>query len=257
MRNLHADLGTALFDRSGPRIALTEAGQRLAGKVREAMGQLAAAVAECANPNVIRVSAAPTFASRWLAPRLSSFTERRGLAISLDPSIDLRAPGSFDVAVRSGLGNWKGYSATRLFPIERTPLYNPQRYRPEKIETPADLLNCKLIESDDWPSWFEAAKLPSAAVNLRGAGARYPTQDLAGTAAIEGGGVALLSPRLFENSILGGRLVQPFDIVVSGPDAYWLLVGKQERRPSVLAFREWLVGALSQAREEVGTPRVP
>src|SRR5688572_15165030 len=74
MRNLQAELGTALFDRSGPSIALTEAGQRLAGRVREAMEQLAAAVTECVNPNVIRVSATPTFASRWLASRLATFS---------------------------------------------------------------------------------------------------------------------------------------------------------------------------------------
>jgi LysR family transcriptional regulator, glycine cleavage system transcriptional activator len=253
MRNLRAELGTTLFDRSGPRVTLTEAGQRLAGKVREAMVQLEAAVTECINPNVIRVSAAPTFASRWLAPRLAGFTERHGIAVLLDPSIELRAPGSFDVAVRSGLGPWKGYSATRLFPIERTPLYSPQRYRTEKIETPADLLTCQLIESDDWASWFEAAGLPSS-VHLRGAGARYPTQDLAGTAASQGGGVALLSPQLFESSILEGQLVQPFDTVVSGPEAYWLLIGEQEPRRSVLAFRDWLTGALGEASEAVGSP---
>ena len=250
IRNLHADLGTVLFERSGPRIGLNDAGQRLAERVREAMAELAAAVAECAEPKILRVSAAPTFASRWLAPRLTAFTERHGLGVAVDAAIDLRAPGSFDIAIRSGLGNWKGYSATSLFPIDRTPLYNPQCYRPEKIETPRDLLSCQLIDSDDWPSWFEAAGLPSSAVHHRRAGARYPAQDLAGTAAIEGGGLALLSPRLFESSILAGRLVQPFDIVVSGPEAYWLLIEEREARPSVLAFRDWLAGACAANRAE-------
>ncbi|MDT8757749.1 LysR substrate-binding domain-containing protein [Sphingomonas psychrotolerans] len=227
---------------------MTEAGQRLADRVGEALAQLAAAVADCANPDVIRISAAPTFASRWLAPRLTNFTEAHGLGVALDSAIDLRPAGSFDVAVRSGTGNWKGFSATKLFPVERTPLYNPKRYRPERMEEPVDLLNCRLIESDDWPLWFNAIGLRSPTVGSSGSGARYPTQDLAGTAAIEGGGLALLSPRLFENCLLAGELIQPFDIVVRGPEAYWLLVAEQEARPSILAFRDWLVRACAASR---------
>ena len=243
MRNLQAELGTAVFDRTGPRIALTRAGELLARRVGDALAQLAAAVAECTSAQVIRVTAAPTFASRWLAPRLAGFTERYGIAVVLDPSTDLRAPGSFDVAVRSGLGDWQGYCATRLFPIERTPLYNPDRYRPERVETPADLLRCRLIESDDWPLWFAASGIPFPPHGLTGSGARYPTQDLAGAAAIEGAGVALLSPRLFETAIRDGHLVQPFDTVVSGPESYWAVTGERESRASVIAFRDWLARA--------------
>ncbi|WP_165356615.1 LysR family transcriptional regulator [Sphingosinicella sp. BN140058] len=249
MRNLHAELGTALFHRSGPRVALTDAGQRLAGRVREAMALLAAAVAECADPRILRVSATPTFASRWLAPRLTSFTEPHGLAVAIDPAIDLRAPGSFDIAIRSGFGDWQGYSATKLFPLDRTPLYNPRSYRDQQIEAPRDLLECQLIESDDWPSWFEAAGVPFSG-HRQGTGVRYPTQDLAGTAAIEGGGVALLSPRLFQSSILAGQLVQPFDVILSGPEAYWLLIEEREARRSVLAFRDWLATACAANRIE-------
>ncbi|WCM29397.1 LysR family transcriptional regulator [Sphingomonas sp. QA11] len=241
MRSLRTELGTLVFERNGPRITLTDAGRRLADKVGDAMAQLAGAVEECANADIMRVSAAPSFASRWLAPRLASFTDRHNIAVTLDPAIDIRAPGRFDVSVRSGRGNWKGYEATALFPVERTPLYNPQCYRPARIARPADLLACRLIDSDDWPNWFALAGLSPPPGRLSSSAARYPTQDLAGAAVIEGGGVALLSPRLFDSAIAEGRLVQPFDVVLSGPEAYWALISDRESRVSVVAFRDWLV----------------
>lgn len=240
MRRLRVELGTAVFRRNGPQIALTQAGEQLARQVSDALALLAAAVAECKGGAAIRVSAAPTFAARWLTPRLGAFTACHGFSVELDPATDLRLPSSFDVAIRSGLGNWKGFTAACLFPIDRTPLYNPDRYTPPKIDSPADLLDCTLIESDDWPAWFEAVGQPFSKLPKR-SGVKYPTQDLAGTAALEGAGIALLSPRMFESALQEGRLVQPFETTVSGPEAYWALMDERESRTPVTTFWDWLV----------------
>ncbi|MCR5876416.1 LysR family transcriptional regulator [Phenylobacterium sp. J426] len=251
MRNLQLDLGVPLFERHGPRISLTADGARLAERVGDAMQELATALAECVRPKVIRVSATPTFASRWLAPRLSDFSERHGVAVSLDPSMDLRAAGQFDVAIRSGAGAWPGCAATRLFSLDLTPLYNPRRYRPDALEAPADLLRCRLIANDDWPRWLATADVVPAAAPAALAETGFPTQDLAAAAAIEGAGVALLSPRLFQHAITAGDLVQPFPIVAAGTHAYWALVREAETRGPVLAFRDWLLAACAR---ETGDP---
>lgn len=243
MRHLQADIGAPLFDRRGPRIALTDSGAELAGKVGQALAILGTAVQSCRDCETIRVSAAPTFASRWLAPRLAGFAGGRTHRITIDAASDLRAPGSFDVAIRSGLGPWKGLQATFLFPIEATPLYNPQLYRPPSLAAPRDLLGCALLPSDAWAGWFEAAGVDVPGAELGGSGVRYPTQDLAGAAALEGAGIALLSPRLFADAIAQGRLVRPFETMLRGPAGYWLLISDHDRRPSVLAFRAWLVDA--------------
>ena len=255
MRNLQLDLGIPLFERHGPRISLTADGERLATRVRHALQELATALAECVRPEVVRVSATPTFASRWLAPRLSDFSDRHSVAVSLDPSMDLRAPGQFDVVIRSGSGAWPGYAATRLFPLDLTPLYNPRRYRPDALEAPADLLRCRLIASDDWPGWLAAADVPLTAAAAALPTAAFPTQDLAAAAAIEGDGVALLSPRLFERAIAAGDLVQPFPTVVAGADAYWALVGKSEQRGAVLAFHDWLVATCTAHIDDAPSPQ--
>ncbi|PSJ38869.1 LysR family transcriptional regulator [Allosphingosinicella deserti] len=243
MRHLQADIGAPLFDRRGPRIALTDSGKELAGKVGQALTILGTAVQSCRDCDTIRVSAAPTFASRWLAPRLASFAGSRTHRITIDAASDLRAPGSFDVAIRSGLGRWKGFQATLLFPIEATPLYNPQLYRPAPLAAPRDLVDCARLPSDAWPAWFEAAGVDVPGDAIGGSGVRYPTQDLAGAAVLEGAGIALLSPRLFADALGAGRLVRPFETMLHGPAGYWVLISDHDRRPSVLAFRAWLVEA--------------
>lgn len=255
MRQLQVEIGAPLFDRRGPRIALTGCGEELAEKIGQALSILGAAVRTCRDPGSIRVSAAPTFASRWLAPRLADYAGSH--RITLDAASDLRAPGSFDVAIRSGLGGWKGYCATFLFPIEATPLYNPHLYRPPKLVTPRDLVECALLPSDAWPAWFDAAGVDLPGDGFAKSGVRYPTQDLAGAAALEGAGLALLSPRLFADAIGQGRLARPFEALVSGPGGYWALVSNHERRPAVLAFRDWLVDAGGKAPPSNRTIRDP
>lgn len=251
MRNLQAEIGTPVFHRSGPRVTLSEAGRRLAERVAGAMAQLAMAVDECTSAERIRVSAAPTFAARWLAPRLARFTEHNGVAVTMDPAIDIRAPGSFDVAVRSGIGDWPGYDARALFPIECTPLYNPQICA-APIRRATDLLACQLINSDDWSRWFKLAGVAVPPGRVPVSAACYPTQDLAGAAAIDGTGVALLSPRMFQGAITRGHLVQPFETVLSGPESYWVLVSDGEARRQVLAFRDWLIATCENESDRSG-----
>jgi LysR family glycine cleavage system transcriptional activator len=246
MRDLQAELGVSLFERHGPRVAPTEHGLRLAGRVRDALAILSAGVDECRDSMVIRISAAPTFAARWLAPRLADYRKAHSpVRIVIDAAIDVRPHGSFDVAIRSGQGRWRGYASTRLFAVEGTPLYNPHLYDPGILSSPAGLLGCELVHSDEWDAWFALAGVAVPVHAPHYSNARYPTQDLAGAAALEGAGVALLSPRLFADAIAQGRLTRPFDITLNGPEAYWLLMPPGEARPHVVAFCDWLIGSIA------------
>ena len=120
IRDLEAELGAELFYRSGPRIAATEAGAALAGRIGEAFEQIRLAVeAFRGRDHALRVTCAPTFGMRWLAPRLARYHALRGaVPIALDVAAELRSPQDFDVAVRTGLGAWRGFQATALFAVE-------------------------------------------------------------------------------------------------------------------------------------------
>lgn len=238
IRDLEAELGVALFRRSGPTVTPTEAGAALAARVDRALGLLRAAVEECrgaAEP--LRVTAVPTFAMRWLTPRLAAYHALPdAVPIRLDVTAELRPAEGFDIAIRTGPGDWPGLEATALMPVEAAPMLSPALAA--GLSSPADLAVLRLLPHPDWPRWFREAGV--AAPDLRFYADDYPTHELDAAAAIEGAGVALLSPRFFTPLLRDGKLVQPFPHVIRGPAAHYLLLRPGEARPAVLRFRDWL-----------------
>lgn len=242
MRDLEKDLGVVLFRRSGPRVTPTEAGVALARRMARALTIVRAAVDECrGGVEPLRVSAAPTLATRWLAPRLARYHALPGaVPIQLDVSAELRAGVAFDVAIRTGHGEWLGLEATRLMPVEITPMLSPGLASRIDLSSPAGLTALPLLAHDDWPRWFHEAGVTAS--DLRFYADDYPTHELDASAAVEGAGAALLSPTFFRSLIAEGKLVQPFTHVVRGPAAHWAVVRAGEARPAVIAFVDWLAG---------------
>lgn len=238
IRDLEAELGVPLFRRSGPTITPTEAGAALAGRVARALGLLRAAVDDCrgaAEP--LRVTAVPTFAMRWLTPRLAAYHALPdAVPIRLDVSAELRPTDGFDIAIRTGPGDWPGFEATALMPVEATPMLSPALAA--GLSSPADLAALRLLPHPDWQRWFREAGVEAPA--LRFYADDYPTHELDAAAAIEGAAVALLSPRFFAPLLRDGKLAQPFPHVIRGPAAHYLLLRPGEARPAVLRFRDWL-----------------
>jgi LysR family glycine cleavage system transcriptional activator len=238
IRDLEAELGVTLFRRSGPAVTPTEAGTALAGRVARALGLLRAAVEECrGTAEPLRVTAVPTFAMRWLTPRLAAYHALPdAVPIRLDVSAELRPADGFDIAVRTGSGDWPGFEATVLMQVEATPMLSPALAA--GLSSPADLIALRLLPHDGWQRWFREAGVEAPA--LRFYADDYPTHELDAAAAIEGAAVALLSPRLFAPLLRDGKLVQPFPHVIRGPAAHHLLLRPGEARPAVLRFRDWL-----------------
>jgi LysR family glycine cleavage system transcriptional activator len=241
IRDLEAELGAELFHRSGPRIAATEAGAALAGRIGEALEQIRLAVEAFRGGDLaLRVTCAPTFGMRWLAPRLARYHALPDtVPIALDVAAELRSPQDFDVAVRTGLGGWRGFQATALFAVEAAPMLSPALLAGKQLSSPADLASLPLLPYDDWPRWFAEAGVAPPALRLYADD--YPTHELDAAAAIEGAGVALLSPILFAAQLHEGKLIQPFPHILRGPAQHFLLLKDGEARPAVLRFRDWLV----------------
>ena len=241
IRDLEAELGAKLFHRSGPRIAATEAGVALAGRIGEALDQIRSAVETFRGEgSALRVTCVPTFGPRWLAPRLARYHALPdAVPVALDVTAELRRPEDFDIAVRTGLGGWRGFEATALFAVEATPMLSPALLAGRDLSSPADLASLPLLPYDDWPRWFAGAGVAPSALRLYADD--YPTHELDAAAAMEGAGVALLSPILFAAPLREGKLIQPFPYVLRGPAQHFLLLKEGEARPAVLRFRDWLV----------------
>ncbi|MGL4962808.1 MAG: LysR substrate-binding domain-containing protein [Inquilinus sp.] len=240
IRDLEAELGVKLFRRSGPNVTPTEAGAALAGRMAQALGLIRSAVEDCRGAAAsLRVTAAPTFAMRWLTPRLAAYHALPdAVPITLDVSAELRPAEGFDIAIRTGYGDWPGFDAAALMPIEATPMLSPALTARTKLSSPADLATLPLLPHDGWQRWFQEAG--TEVPGLRFYADDYPTHELDAAAAIEGAGVALLSPRFFGPLLRDGKLVQPFPHVIRGPAAHYALLRPGEARPMVLRFRDWL-----------------
>ena len=223
MRALEAQIGVTLFRRHGPRLTTTDRARALGQKLDHALTLMRVAVDDCRRiKHPLRLTCAPTFAARWLAPRLGSYQTLPGAdAIALDASQTLSPPGSFDVAIRSGPGPWPGYESVRLLSEQGTPMLSPKWAPTGTPLTVRKLLRVPLIPDPRWSEWFRLAGVPNAKPEF--VGARFPNYELEAQAALQGIGAALLSPVLFALFTAQGALIAPFPWVVEGPNSYWLL----------------------------------
>jgi len=247
VRELEAWLGTKLFHRTGRGVALTEDGAALAADLTAAFDRLAAAVDRFKASGQRRglvVSSDVSFAALWLVPRLKSFLAAHpDIDLVIDPSPRLvdYAKGEADIGIRYGKGDWRGVSATKLFPAAAAPVCSPKFLAASRVRVPADLATAALIREDRhdyWPLWLAAAGVslaaPPVGPQVRG--------ELAIAAAEAGSGFALADAVQAGDALMAGRLVRPFGIVVE-ECAYFLVHAEGARLTAAAeAFRVWLTG---------------
>jgi LysR family transcriptional regulator, glycine cleavage system transcriptional activator len=221
IRALEAELGIKLFRRHGPTLTTTDRAKALGQRVEQALSLMRTAVDECRRvKQPLRVTCAPTFASRWLMPRLAGYHTMPGAnALVLDNTQAVLPVDSFDVAIRSGVGPWPNCRSARLMVEQRTPMFSPQ-WAPGRL-TARKLLELPLIPDPGWPEWFKLAGVPNAKPTF--AATRYANYELEAQAAAQGIGAALLSPVLFADLIAQGILTAPFSQALEGRSGYWLL----------------------------------
>lgn len=240
IRTLELELGQALFIRVGRRVVPTPEAVALAGRVRQALDGISDALELFQIGGApLRVTVPPTFAVRWLAPRLSGYRTAGGSAVELDISSDLRDPTAFDVAIRTGRGGWDGLDEYALMPVDVTPMVAPALLGSRTLARPEDLADFDLLPHPDWGKWFARAERPMPA-DLRFAGVDYSVFELIANVAISGVGVALLSPTLFRPLLDSSQLVAPLETVLRGPDWYFALISEGDRRPAPRHFCDWL-----------------
>lgn len=267
-------LGVPLFRRLTRALELTPQAEAMLPKLREGFECLAAAVETTRGrgEGVLSVSAPPSFAARWLLPRLPRFAEshpelklrltsgsaavdRRGEAKMLDAAhLDPR-DADCSLAIRYGLGNYPGFAVERLFAPDWLPVCSPSLPTADKpLARPSDLARQVLIHDetiDDeerqpgWQDWLAAAGVEGVDT---GRGLRVSNAVLAVEAALAGQGVALALLPLVESDIAAGRLIVPFPLSVPSPYAYYLVMHHWlAGRPEVAAFRDWLLGEAAAA----------
>ncbi|WP_448203576.1 transcriptional regulator GcvA [Azospirillum sp. sgz302134] len=254
IQTLEEWLGVPLFLRGNRSLSLTPAGQAYLPRVRDALHGLALATESVPGRTPsgrLSVSAAPTFALRWLIPRLPAFRERHPtITVSLDTShrvVEFPRDG-IDVGIRIGRGPWPGLAAMKLLEEDLVPVAAPALAA--RITSPADLAGMPLLHvadvTEDWTAWAESAGLPPSAV---AGGLRFDAIHMAMDAAVRGLGVAIGRRPTVDPELEAGTLVEVAAPRLRARGAWWLVTSRDSlRRPEVAAFRAWMRAEFTQKR---------
>ncbi len=243
-------LKVKLFLRVHRGIELTPQGSTYFRLVKNALDQIESGARQLKlspDERRLRLKLPPTFALRWLVPRLARFH-------ALHPKIDVQIttshePADFDREdIDFSIYSWSeppsGPGYQRLFGEVLLPVCAPGllKHTPPLLE-PQDLANhvllCSMNRPFDWPSWLAA----TAATGIDGnSGLKFENAALAYQAAIDELGVMMAQWVFVEDDLRTGRLVAPLALRVHTTRAYFLACHPNRMQPARLqAFEDWVL----------------
>jgi LysR family glycine cleavage system transcriptional activator len=269
IRELEDQLEVKLFHRMGRAIRLTTAGEILKKAVDSAFAEIAQAMGELSRTRPsLRVTVPPSFASKWLVPRLDRFLNR---VPDVDVFIDIQnriadlSNQTAHVAINFGAGHFPAYRVDRLGDEYVVPVCNPSLLKSTRRKPdPKALLRHTLLDVDwhsqganwpNWETWLDAANLKDVP---RGRTVRFMHSALAIQAAIDGQGIALGDSTLIADDLAAGRLVKPFDLAIQGPPqfAYFLISPRELAADAIEArFRDWLLQEMASQPAAKAKPK--
>jgi LysR family glycine cleavage system transcriptional activator len=253
IRLLEEHIGLPVFARNGRGLALTDAGSAGLRDLREAFARLSAAmdaISSLGETGSLSVSVAPSFATKWLLPRLESF-EREHPDIDVHVSASVEAPDfardRVDAAIGYGAGGYAEIFSEKLLSESIIPVCRPDLLAGRTLRSAGDLLGFSLLHDDspdndpscpNWETWLRAAGVPHADADR---GPRFNQASLVIEAAILGKGVALAKSTLAAMDIKAGRLARPIDVEHPVDFGYYFLAPRAKLNlPKVSYFRDWL-----------------
>jgi LysR family transcriptional regulator, glycine cleavage system transcriptional activator len=256
LKLLESQLGISLFERTNRGLKITAGGEFLLPVLSESFDRIDATLAQLQQgrqPDTVGVTTTPSFASKWLIPRLGDwYSDPSASRIHLLPSLDnLDLAGNIDFAIRCGRPPWNDCEHELLMPIHLVPVCSPQYVaNAVAIHHPSEVLHHPLIHADigeqppgqEWRDW------------LQGCGVECPDQRdglalkdpaLAMQAAADGLGLALGYLELIDRDLNSGRLVRAIDRQVKHEYSYYLVSRRrQQLSTEQQRFRAWLIAQL-------------
>ncbi|MGI9478467.1 MAG: LysR substrate-binding domain-containing protein [Hyphomicrobiaceae bacterium] len=273
VRLLEERTGTPLFERSANRLRLTPAGRLYQSGLTplfDTLESLTARVIASAKAPVLTIGVGPTFAVRWLIPRLSGFQAEHA-------DIEVRfatggAAAAFNDDWTCGIklsdGVHPDFIAEPLFAADLVPVCTPELHTADLADPSclkAELLLRVRHAPDDWQRWFKAKGLP----NVEPKGATFEFYGHAIQAAADGVGIAMGLRPYIDDDVAAGRLIAPFEAARTA-DARrsetpqdepvskgmsWYLVHRPDhaRTPAFQSFRDWIMREVGR-RPEANQP---
>lgn len=247
LRRLETELGVQLVLKDGRDIGFTTAGTELAVQAAQLFDQLESVLAKATETGAnrrIRVKVIPSFAIKWLMPRLGSLYAQHS-DIDIEVATVSRADDTdlhnADFVVRCGDGNWPGLCANMLFPDELVLACAPSMA--QRLRNPADVLRETLLKSmiapDCWDRWLLSVGLASS-----GETRFLPLANavLCLQAAAEGLGIAVTQRAYLAQDFATGQLVQPLAHAALSGNGYYLVSDPARAAGSPFSiFSDWIM----------------
>lgn len=255
-------VGVALFKRTRHGVTLTGRGRDYAAQVATRLQALEQDTLDVMSTqgrgSVLHLAAVPTFATRWLIPRLPDLKK---VQPELTVHIETRtrpfmfADTPFDCALFAGtpeqVSQWAGTQATKLLDEVVLPVCHPSLLDGHGLRHGAgsdglsadDLMPLPLLQQstrpDAWRQWFEAQ---AVAAPQALSGARFELFSMTVAAAVHGMGLALVPRLLITQELARGELVVACDRPLANPRAYYLVRPEgRDKPPATQIFLDWLL----------------
>jgi len=255
VKSLEELLGVDLFIRKGNNLELTRVAVSVLPTLEGAFDLLSLATEKMrqhASEGVLSLCTPPSFAQKWLVPRLGRFREDfENIELRVSTAVDFPDLNNSEIDVAIGFGpehrfQASGVIAEMLMRDEVFPVCSPDFLRKNDLSTEAELLQANLIYDDglrsshmiDWATWFSRIGIH---LKTSHEGIKLDSVVLAIDAAAAGQGVALAPRSLVEHDLTTGRLIRLFERSVALDGGYFVShLELISDRPVVTAFLEWL-----------------
>lgn len=267
VRQLEDEMGQKLFERTPRGLSLTNDGAAILPGVSDAFARLQETLIDdhaTGDQQILTLSVAPSFATKWLLPRLDSFCTQ-------NPDFDVRVMATheltdftkenIDLAIRYGRGGYTGVASELLMRESVFPVCAPRL-----LENHADadlrhlLRSLPLLHDDspdqdetcpDWKSWLKAAGIEDVDAQR---GSRFNQSIFVLEAAANGLGVALAKSSLVQQDFANRRLIRLSHDDVPIEFAYFLVYPpERSKRPAIAAFRKWIATEIGDHSNRIGT----
>lgn len=249
---LEALLEVSLFKRDGRHIELTAAGALYQHELAAALARIRSAtlqtISHRSEADTLHLAVLPTFASKWLMPRMSDFyTRHPGSLVHIHSRIvrgDL-SEGADDMTaiICAGSGQWPGYQAHRLLSeklvVVASPKVLPGHAAMSPQQASRQVLLSVVSRPHAWAEWFAHNELHHQGAMRMGPSFEQTAHLI--QAVVAGIGIGLVPRILVQDELASGELVTLFQPMESGRGYYLAYPAPYQNLPALKAFREWLL----------------
>lgn len=252
VRQLEEQLGETLFFRGHQHLALTLEGRVLLKALQQSFDKIeltVRAIQQKNDANRLRINVPPTFAARWLIPRLARLREalpELELTVTSQLNDGIADSTRLDCAIRFGDGEWSGLDSTLLMQERHIAVAAPSLLARHDATKPIDLNRYTLLHVLSgvdqryltWQHWLDAANIEGVSTD---GGYEFDLLDYSIQAAIDGIGITIADRNMIQRELASGQLRQVLDVQVDGHQSYWFVLRPGQRESGAQRqFAKWL-----------------